>query len=69
MAFSNQGVDLVPNPVPGTGSPSLNNSDLFSEHDLETLNREAGSPGNSSKNMKQATDSVLHELKPTLRTR
>jgi hypothetical protein len=59
---------LVPNPVPGAGSQSLKDSELFTQYDLENINREAGSPGHVSKNMKQATENVLHELKPTLRT-
>lgn len=61
-------LDIIPDPSLGSGSPAANVSKLFSRAEFDKLNSEAGSPNQGSKNMKQAVDYVLHDVKPSQRT-
>lgn len=56
-------LDIIPDPSVGSGSPSLQISDLFSTQDFDRVNQEA-----VGKSFKQTVDHVLHDLKPAKRT-
>jgi cohesin loading factor subunit SCC2 len=60
--------DIIPDPSLGSGSPASNVSNLFSRHEFDKLNNEAGNSDQGPKNMKQAVDYVLHDVKPAQRT-
>ncbi|KAF7561729.1 hypothetical protein G7046_g2443 [Stylonectria norvegica] len=62
-------VDIIPNPSLGSGSPARSISDLFPTHEFEALNREASNQSQQpSRNVRQAVDHVLQDLKPSQRT-
>lgn len=61
-------LDIIPDPSLGSGSPALRISDLFSTEEFDRLNNEAASQVQPSRNVKQAVDLVLQDLKPSQRT-
>ncbi|KAF5559906.1 cohesin loading factor subunit SCC2 [Fusarium phyllophilum] len=60
--------DIIPDPVLGSGSPALPLTDLFQTHDFDNLNKEAAGHNQMPRNVKQAVDHVLQEIKPSQRT-
>lgn len=65
---TNQIPDIIPDPTIGSGSPAEPVSNLFPRHEFDNLNNEASGQDQSSKNIKQAVDFVLHDMKPSQRT-
>lgn len=62
------GLEIIPDPNIGFGSPAPSVSDLFPQHDFGRLNSEALGQPHLPRNTKQAVDLVLHEIKPSQRT-
>ncbi|KAF5659302.1 cohesin loading factor subunit scc2 [Fusarium heterosporum] len=60
--------DIIPDPVLGSGSPALPLTDLFQSHDFDNLNREAAGHTSMPRNVKQAVDHVVQDIKPSQRT-
>ncbi|KAH6958562.1 sister chromatid cohesion C-terminus-domain-containing protein [Fusarium avenaceum] len=60
--------DIIPDPVLGSGSPALPLTDLFQFHEFDSLNREAAGQAQMPRNVKQAVDHVLQDIKPSQRT-
>ncbi|KAF4994136.1 hypothetical protein FDECE_13212 [Fusarium decemcellulare] len=60
--------DIIPDPILGSGSPALPISDLFQTHEFNNLNKEAVGQHQMPRNVKQAVDHVLQDIKPSQRT-
>ncbi|RDA96260.1 hypothetical protein CP533_1780 [Ophiocordyceps camponoti-saundersi (nom. inval.)] len=60
--------DVIPDPTLGSGSPALRISGLFPRDEFDRINNEALNHPQGSRTLKQATDYVLHDLKPSQRT-
>lgn len=61
--------DIIPDPSIGSGSPAEPVTNLFPRHEFDNLNNEATSgQEQASKNIKQAVDFVIHDMKPAQRT-
>jgi cohesin loading factor subunit SCC2 len=62
-------IELIPDPVIGSGPivPSL--ADVFSRDEFEKINQETTGLSSSSKQLKQITDMFIHEIKPSQRTK
>lgn len=57
--------DIIPDPLIGSGSPAEPVSSMFSRTEFDNLNNEAATgQDQQSKNIKQAVDFVLHDMKP-----
>jgi hypothetical protein len=62
------GLEIIPDPNIGFGSPAPSVSDLFPHNDYDRLNKEALGQPHLPRNTKQAVDLVLHDIKPSQRT-
>ncbi|KAK6705729.1 hypothetical protein SNK03_009566 [Fusarium graminearum] len=60
--------DIIPDPVLGSGCPALPLNDLFQAHEFNSLNREAAAHPQMPRNVKQAVEHVLQDIKPSQRT-
>jgi cohesin loading factor subunit SCC2 len=60
--------DIIPDPVLGSGCPALPLNDLFQAHEFNSLNKEAAAHPQMPRNVKQAVDHVLQDIKPSQRT-
>ncbi|ODA78015.2 hypothetical protein RJ55_06618 [Drechmeria coniospora] len=60
--------DIIPNPSLGSGSPAMTITDLFPRDEFDKLNSESANQPQGSRVLKQTTDYVLHNLKPSQRT-
>ncbi|KAF4983069.1 hypothetical protein FZEAL_1437 [Fusarium zealandicum] len=60
--------DIIPDPTLGSGSPALPISDLFQALEFNSLNKEATGQHQMPRNVKQAIDHVLQDIKPSQRT-
>ncbi|KAJ6783426.1 hypothetical protein PWT90_01673 [Aphanocladium album] len=61
---------IIPDPSIGSGSPAEPVSSLFPRSEFDNLNNEtAGGQDQHSKNIKQAVDFVIHDMKPAQRTK
>ncbi|KAH6895844.1 sister chromatid cohesion C-terminus-domain-containing protein [Thelonectria olida] len=60
--------DIIPDPSLGSGTPALPISDLFQTGEFDALNRDAYGQAQMPRNMKQAVDHVLQDMKPSQRT-
>ncbi|KAF5017320.1 hypothetical protein F66182_10768 [Fusarium sp. NRRL 66182] len=60
--------DIIPDPVLGSGSPALPLTDVFQTHEFSSLNNEAASQHQMPRNVKQAVDHVLQDIKSGQRT-
>ncbi|RCI13986.1 hypothetical protein L249_8048 [Ophiocordyceps polyrhachis-furcata BCC 54312] len=60
--------DVIPDPTLGSGSPALRIAGLFPRDEFDRVNNEALNHPQGSRILKQATDYVLHDLKPSQRT-
>ncbi|OAA62309.1 Armadillo-type fold protein [Cordyceps fumosorosea ARSEF 2679] len=59
---------IIPDPSIGSGSPAEPVSGLFPRQEFDNLNEAAAGTDQQSKNIKQAVDFVLHDMKPAQRT-
>ncbi|KAJ3487788.1 hypothetical protein NLG97_g6328 [Lecanicillium saksenae] len=60
---------IIPDPAIGSGSPAEPVSGLFPRNEFDNLNSEtAAGQDQQSKNIKQAVDFVIHDMKPAQRT-
>ncbi|KAJ4165236.1 hypothetical protein LMH87_006876 [Akanthomyces muscarius] len=60
---------IIPDPSIGSGSPAEPVSNLFPRHEFDNLNNEATTGQEQApRNIKQAVDFVLHDMKPAQRT-
>ncbi|RBR25899.1 uncharacterized protein FIESC28_01172 [Fusarium coffeatum] len=60
--------DIIPDPVFGSGCPALPLNDLFQAHEFNSLNKDAAAHPQMPRNVKQAVDHVLQDIKPGQRT-
>ncbi|KPM44364.1 hypothetical protein AK830_g2158 [Neonectria ditissima] len=60
--------DIIPDPSLGSGTPALPISDLFHFQEFENLNKDAYGQASMPRNVKQAIDHVLQDMKPSQRT-
>lgn len=60
--------DIIPDPSLGSGTPALPISDLFHTQEFDSLNKDAYGQVQMPRNVKQAVDHVLQDMKPNQRT-
>lgn len=60
--------DIIPDPSLGSGTPALPISDLFHTQEFDNLNKDAYGQVQMPRNVKQAVDHVLQDMKPNQRT-
>jgi hypothetical protein len=60
--------DIIPDPTIGSGSPAPPVTSLFTRHEFERLNEEAGNQDQLPKSVKHAVEYVLQDLIPTRKT-
>ncbi|KAH7160882.1 sister chromatid cohesion C-terminus-domain-containing protein [Dactylonectria macrodidyma] len=60
--------DIIPDPSLGSGTPALPISDLFHTQEFDSLNKDAYGQAQMPRNVRQAVDHVLQDMKPSQRT-
>lgn len=61
-------VDLIPDPIIGSGSLGAGLTDLFTRDEFDNVNRSGDAQSSNKKHIKQVADVLLHEIKPKERT-